>query len=189
MNKMLVLLLAGAAFSFVACAQKKSKSDVSSSRTLVVYFSATGTTAQVAQEIADVTGGKLCEIVPEKSYTAADLDWNDKQSRSSVEMNDPKARPALKPLKVDLAEYDAVFIGYPIWWDQAPRVVNTFVERYALQNKKLIPFATSGGSSVDNSVAELRRLYPKLDWQNGRLLNGASRDEVKRWAGEYVSVQ
>ena len=104
-------------------------------------------------------------------------------------MNDPKARPALKPLKVDLAEYDAVFIGYPIWWDQAPRVVNTFVERYALQNKKLIPFATSGGSSVDNSVAELRRLYPKLDWQNGRLLNGASRDEVKRWAGEYVSVQ
>ena len=189
MNKFLITAATVASICVTACAQKEEKTDMNTQQTLVAYFSATGTTARVAREIADVTGGKLCEIVPEKSYTAADLDWNDKQSRRSVEMNDPKARPALKPLKVDLAEYDAVFIGYPIWWDQAPRVVNTFVERYALQNKKLIPFATSGGSSVDNSVAELRRLYPKLDWQNGRLLNGASRDEVKRWAGEYVSVQ
>lgn len=100
---------------------------------LVVYFSTTGTTAQAARTIADVTGGALYEIEPEHAYTSDDLDWNDRQSRSSVEMNDPKSRPALKPTKADIGDYDVIFIGYPIWWNQAPRVVNTFIESHDLR--------------------------------------------------------
>lgn len=97
---------------------------------LVAYFSATGTTARAAEKLADLTGGELYAITPVESYTSADLDWNDMQSRSSAEMNDPKARPAIKGKKENIADYDVIFIGYPIWWDLAPRVVNTFIESH-----------------------------------------------------------
>lgn len=153
---------------------------------LVVYFSATGTTAQAARTIADVTGGALYEIEPEHAYTSDDLDWNDRQSRNSVEMNDPKARPALKPTKADIGDYDVIFIGYPIWWNQAPRVVNTFIESHDLKGRKLVPFATSGGSDITNSVKELRKAYPELEWQDGKLLNGTGRNAVWNWANEVI---
>ena len=107
-------------------------------QTLVAYFSATGTTAKAAQSIADITGGTLHEIAPQTAYTNADLDWHDKQSRSSVEMGDTNARPALKEAKTDLSGYDVVFIGYPIWWDEAPRIINTFIENNDLKGKTLI---------------------------------------------------
>jgi len=106
---------------FAACAQSKGEKKMQTeNKPLVVYFSATGTTARAARVIADVTGGALYEIVPQEAYTPKDLDWNDRQSRSSVEMNDSQARPALKDTKVDVAACDVIFIGYPIWWDQAP---------------------------------------------------------------------
>ena len=124
-------------------------------RVLIAYFSATGVTAQAAEKLSEITGGTLYAITPERPYTSADLDWRDKQSRSSVEMNDPKARPALATGKaLNIADYDVVFIGFPIWWDLAPRVINTFIESHDLKGKTVVPFATSGGSSLNNSAKQ-----------------------------------
>ena len=150
-------------------------------QTLVAYFSATGTTAKAAHSIADITDGTLHEIVPQTTYTHADLDWHDKQSRSSVEMADTDARPALKGPATDLTAYDVVFIGYPIWWDEAPRIINTFIESNNLKGKMLIPFATSGGSSIHNSVKVLKQTYPDLNWKEGCLLNHAGKATIQNW--------
>ena len=161
MNKIILTLAAVMTMSFAACAQNKGeKSMQTENKPLVVYFSATGTTAKVARTIADVTGGTLYEIVPQQAYTADDLDWNDRQSRSSVEMNNPQARPALKDTKLDVAAYDVIFIGYPIWW--------------------------SGGSGISNSVRELRKAYPDLEWQDGKLLNRASRNTIQNWVSDVM---
>lgn len=148
---------------------------------LVVYFSATGITARVAEKVAAVTGGELDAILPVEPYTDADLDWTDKQSRSSVEMGDPHARPAIKLLQKNVVDYDMIFIGYPIWWDLAPREMNTFMERYDLRGKTIIPFATSGGSSIANSVKALKREYPALNWKEGRLLNQPHEKMIRSW--------
>ena len=148
---------------------------------LVAYFSATGTTARAAEKLADVTGGELYAITPVESYTSADLYWNDKQSRSSVEMKDPKSRPALKGKKENIADYDVVFIGYPIWWDLAPRVVNTFIESHNLKGKTVIPFATSGGSTLAGSASALKRSYHSLNWKEGRLLNPTDEKTICTW--------
>lgn len=187
MNKIILTLAAVMTMSFAACAQNKGeKSMQTESKPLIVYFSATGTTDKVARTIADVTGGTLYEIVPQQDYTSDDLDWNDKQSRSSVEMNNPQTRPALKDTKLDVAAYDVIFIGYPIWWNQAPRIINTFIESHDLKGKTLVPFATSGGSGIGNSVKELRKAYPDLEWQEGKLLNSASRNTVQNWVNDVV---
>ena len=170
MNKIIFTLAAVMTLSFAACGQNKGdKSMQTENKPLVVYFSATGTTAMVALTIADITGGTLYEIVPQRAYTSDDLDWNDRQSRSSVEMNNPQSRPAIKGTKADVAAYDVIFIGYPIWWDQAPRIINTFIESHDLTGKTLVPFATSGGSGISNSVKELRKAYPDLKWRDGKL--------------------
>ena len=153
----------------------------SDKKILVAYFSATGTTAQAAEKLADVTGGELYAITPAESYTSADLDWHDKQSRSSVEMNDPKVRPAIKSPKANIADYDVVFIGYPIWWNLAPRIINTFIESHNLKGKTVIPFATSGGSSIRNSVSKLKSSYPEISWKEGKLLNGTSEKAIAGW--------
>ena len=187
MNKIILTLAAVMTMSFAACAQNKGDSNMQNeNKPLVVYFSATGTTAKVARTIADVSGGTLYEIVPQQAYTSDDLDWNDRQSRSSVEMNDPQARPAMKDTKLDVAACNIVLIGYPIWWDQAPRIINTFIESHDLQGKTLVPFATSGGSGITGSVRELRKAYPDLKWQDGKLLNGASRNTIQNWVGDVM---
>ena len=187
MNKIILTLTAVMTLSFAAYAQNKGeKSMQAENKLLVVYFSATGTTAKVARTIADVTGGTLYEIVPQQAYTSKDLDWNDRQSRSSVEMNNPQARPALKDTKLDVTTYDVIFIGYPIWWDQAPRIINTFIDSHDLKGKTLVPFATSGGSGISNSVKELKRTYPDLEWQAGKLLNGAGRNTIQNWIIDVV---
>ena len=187
MNKTILTLAAVMAMSFAACAQNKGeKSMQTESKPLVVYFSATGTTAKAARMIAEVTGGTLYEIVPQQAYTSDDLDWNDRQSRSSVEMNNPQARPALKDTKLEVATYDVIFIGYPIWWNQAPRIINTFIESYNLKGKTLVPFATSGGSGITGSVNALKKAYPDLEWQDGKLLNGASQNTIKNWVSHLA---
>ena len=117
-------------------------------KTLVAYFSASGQTAKLAKTLAGVTGGDLFEIAPETAYTAADLDWMDKKSRSTIEMKDPKSRPAIAGKVADMAQYDTVFVGFPIWWYQAPRIIETFLESYDFSGKTVIPFATSGGSGM-----------------------------------------
>ena len=173
--------------SLAACAQDEGEQNMQNgNKPLVVYFSATGTTAKAARTIAEVTGGTLHEIVPQQAYTAADLDWNDSQSRSSAEMNNPQAHPALKDTKLDAAAYDVIFIGYPIWWNQAPRIINTFIESHDLKDMTLVPFATSGGSGISNSVNELKKAYPDLEWQNGRLLNGTSRNAIRDWVSDVM---
>lgn len=171
--------------SLTACAQKQTadaeNQEVMNKKVLVAYFSATGSTKSEARLIAEATSGTLFEITPAVQYTSADLDWNDPQSRSSVEMNDASTRPALKQNVTDMEQYAIVFLGYPIWWDLAPRIVNTFIESNDLEGKTVIPFATSGGSSISNSVTELKKKYPGINWQEGRLLNGADSDDISRW--------
>lgn len=172
---------------FIACstwtaqAQNNKGVNMKTAKILVAYFSATGTTEGVAKNIAEITGGELYEIVPSKSYTNADLDWNDKKSRSSVEMNNSQSRPALKNKKDNIQEYDVIFLGYPIWWDLSPRIINTFIESHALNGKVLIPFATSGGSSIANSIKTLKSIYPELNWKEGKLLNRMDKDKLRVW--------
>lgn len=185
---MTLLLMAAATMGLTGCAQKKADpaqpaAAAGSSKTLVAYYSATGHTERTARVIAEVTGGRLYEIRPEQVYSDADLDWTDKQSRSSREHADASARPAIANNPADVAPYDTVFVGFPVWWDEAPRVINTFVEACNLEGKVLIPFATSGGSGIGPSVAALRKAYPNLNWQEGRLLNAASPDDVRSWLG------
>lgn len=188
MKKILLSLAAFLMICCTVCAQKKEKQTTNelSSKTLVAYFSATGTTAKVARSIANITGGELFAIEPKSPYTRADLDWHDKQSRSSVEMNDVKSRPALKGVKANMADYDVVFLGYPIWWNCAPRIINTFIESHNLKGKTIIPFATSGSSSISNSVTELKKAYPDLDWQTGKLLNRVNKNDLQNWIKSVV---
>ena len=179
MNKIILTWAMAMAMSFAACAQNKGEKNMQTeNKPLVVYFSATGTTAKAARTIADVTGGTLYEIVPQQAYTADDLDWNDRQSRSSVEMNNPQARPALKNTKLDVATYDVIFIGYPIWWNQAPRIINTFIEKSDLKGKRIVIFATSGGSTLPYAVKDLEKKYPELNIENGKLLNGRVTEDI-----------
>lgn len=128
---------------------------------LVAYFSASGETAKLAKTIAGVVDGDLFEIAPEVPYTAADLDWMDKGSRSTAEMNDDNSRPAIATKITDMAQYSAVFVGFPIWWYQAPRIIETFLESYDFAGKTVIPFATSGGSGMGKQTASSRRSAPQ----------------------------
>lgn len=169
-----------------AMAQDSAKQKEKDVRILVAYFSATGTTAEAAEKVAQITGGELYAITPVNAYTSADLDWHDKKSRSSVEMNDPKSRPAIKGKKENMADYEVVFIGYPIWWNLAPRVVDTFIESHDLKGKAVIPFATSGGSGITGSVAALKKGYPDLNWNEGKLLNRADEKTIREWIAKLA---
>ncbi len=148
-------------------------------KVLVAYFSAEGTTARVAREIAAAVGGELFEIRPAELYTAADLDWRNKRSRSSIEMNDPACRPALAGPAPDASDCDAVLLGFPIWWYVEPRVVDTFVEVANLSGVRVVPFATSGGSGIGGAERSLAEKYPEVDWRPGALLNGS---DAAAWA-------
>ena len=187
MKRLTIFLLAVlAVFAASACSQNQVKQTMEKKKVLVVYFSATGTTKHVAKQIAQSAGADICEITPAKPYSSADLDWTNQQSRSSVEMGNPNARPDIKMVSVDVSQYDYVFLGYPIWWDLAPRAVNTFIEATDLAGKTVIPFATSGSSSIANSVAALKKSYPKIKWQTGRLLNRVSETEIETWVSETM---
>ena len=152
---------------------------------LVAYFSASGVTKGVAQRLAKVEGADLFEIRPAVPYTQADLNWTDKKSRSSVEMNDPLSRPEIAEMLPNMADYDTVFVGYPIWWYVAPHIINTFVESYDLSGKTLVAFATSGGSGIGKTVEELKKLYPDANWKDGKLLNNISDKELVDWASKF----
>ena len=155
-----------------------------SSKTLVVYFSASGVTAKAAQEVANALGADLFEIRPQTPYTPADLDWTNKKSRSSVEMNDPACRPALAEAAPDLSQYGAVFLGFPIWWYVEPRIVDTFLDACSLSGKRVIPFATSGGSGIEKAAKNLQAHYPQAAWAPGRLVH---RETAAAWAKSALS--
>ena len=162
-------------------ARSQGKQAKRTQKVLVAYFSATGTTEGVARQLAEATGGDLYKIQPEQPYTEADLDWRNKQSRSSVEMQDKKSRPAIANKVKDWAKYDIVFVGFPIWWNTCPTIINTFMETNEFRGKTVIPFATSGGSSIKQSCEDLKAAYPAIQWKEGKLLNRPSKEELKTW--------
>lgn len=174
-----IALFIAVILSFTACTAQTSNN--MEKKILVAYFSATGTTKAQAEIIAKATGATICEITPATRYTDADLDWRDQNSRSSLEMKDEKNRPAVGGKNIMAKDYDIIFIGYPIWWDLCPRVVNTWIESQQIKGKTIIPFATSGGSSITNSQKTLRELYPELNWKDGQLLN-CSAESTAEWA-------
>ena len=150
--------------------------------TIVVYFSATGTTKGVAERIANVTNADIFELIPAETYSDADLDWNDNNSRTTIEMKDPDVRPAIANDTVDLDSYTTVYIGYPIWWGDAPRIMSTFVEAHDFDGKTVIPFCTSGGSSIGRSGENLASQAGSGNWlTGGRLDAGISESEIQNW--------
>ena len=177
----IILLAMLTVFAASACSQSNKNNTMEKKKVLVVYFSATGNTKQTAQKLSSIMDADLCEIIPTQPYTSADLNWNNKQSRSSVEMANPQARPDIKPIDFDINNYDYIFLGYPIWWVLAPRVVNTFIESNDMTGKTIIPVATSGGGSIEESVAALQRVYQEINWQSGKLLNHLSENDIKTW--------
>ena len=177
--KRFLITLAMLAVILPAAAQKNTKPQ--NMKTLVAYFSATGTTRAAAVKLAAVTGGTLYEIRPEAPYTSADLDWRNRKSRSSVEMADSASRPAFVADLEDAGSYDRIFIGFPVWWYTAPTIINTFLETYDFSGKTVIFFATSGGSNIRKACADFSKKYPSLNWKEGALLNHASESDIRKW--------
>lgn len=148
---------------------------------LVAYFSAGGVTKLAAARLAKAIHADLFEIRPAVPYTRVDLDWTNKKSRSSVEMGNPDARPEIAGQISNPEDYDTVFIGFPIWWYVAPRIIQTFLESYDFSDKTIIPFATSGGSGMGQTLDVLKKACPQANWKNGKMLNRVSDDEITDW--------
>ena len=185
-----ILLAAMTLVGVTGCASKSNNtaSDSASvgeaggaTKSLVCYFSATGTTADAANRLAKISGGDIYEIKPVERYTDADLDWRDTTSRSYVEMHDLKSRPAIVDYVPDLGQYDIVYIGYPNWWNTHPTIINTFIESADLSGKTIVPFMTSGGSDIVNSEKQLSETYPTLTFAKGMLMNHVSDEEIQAW--------
>lgn len=152
---------------------------------LVAYFSASGHTAAVAKQLAQAIGADLFEIKPEIPYTDADLNWQDKNSRSTLEMQDKSSRPAIAEKISDMGKYNRIFLGFPIWWYVAPTIVNTFLESYDLSGKTIVPFATSGGSGMGKTSAGLKASCPNAVVEEGKILRrGSTAEELKAWAAQ-----
>ena len=152
-----------------------------SKKTLIAYFSASGVTARAAKEMAEATGADLYEICPKEPYTSADLDWMDKKSRTTMESKDMNCRPEMAA-DIDVAPYDTVFVGFPVWWYREPAIIDTFLESGNFSGKKIIPFATSGGSGIEGSERHMKEICPTAVWVKGKLVNrGAG-----AWAKEVI---
>ena len=182
MKKLLFILAALMVISLSACSQKKEEG--AKGKTLIAYFSATGTTMEAAKLLADATGGELYRIEPQQPYTEADLDWRNDQSRSSLEMKDKQSRPVITGKLESLSAYDTIYVGFPIWWYTAPTIINTFLESYDFTGKTVIPFATSGSSDIQKACDDLKASYPDIQWKPGKLLNAATPETVENWVKE-----
>ena len=148
---------------------------------LVAFFSASGTTKRVAEMIASAVDADMYEIMPKQPYSKADLNWMDKKSRSSVEMSDKKFRPEISDTDVSVDQYDEIILGFPIWWYVAPTIINTFLEKYDFTGKKIVLFATSGGSGFGKTVQELQPSAPGAEIREGKLLNDGSKQAIENW--------
>lgn len=159
--------------------------DLIMSKTLVAYFSASGVTARLAETIAKAADADLYEIAPAVPYTSADLNWNNSNSRSSIEMNDKASRPEITGSVEDMGQYDTVFVGFPIWWYEAPRIIHTFLESYDFSGKTIIPFATSGGSGMGRTSDILQKTCPAAKVLPGKRMSvTASEAQIKSWMKE-----
>ncbi len=157
------------------------------SKALVAYFSASGVTAKLAENLAKEIGADLFAIDPKEPYTKADLDWKDKTSRSTVEMNDRSCRPAIASAVADMGVYDVVFVGFPVWWYREPSIIDTFMEAYDFSGKTVVPFATSGGSGIGDSGKNMQALAPKAKVEQGKKLPAnASGKELADWAAKWL---
>ncbi len=158
-------------------------------KTLVAYFSASGVTAKVAEDLAAALNADSFEIAPEQPYTNADLNWRDKTSRTTIEMNDEACRPAIAGEVADMAAYDTVFVGFPVWWYVEPRIIDTFLEAYDFSGKTIVPFATSGGSGLGQAPKRMQKLAPGSKVVSGGLLNGRpSQAELAAWAEKALEA-
>lgn len=158
------------------------------SRKLVAYFSASGVTAKAAESLSDALGADLFEIVPKVRYTKADLDWRDKSSRSTIEMNNPASRPEIEAIRDNMAEYDVIFLGFPIWWYVAPTIVNTFLDSYDFSGKRIILFATSGSSGFGKTVESLKvSVSGTTVIEEGMLQSG--RQDTEAWKSWAASLE
>lgn len=165
-----------------ACQQQNQTSmNNSSNKTLVAYFSATGTTMEAATKLAKAADADLHEIVPETRYTPADLNWHDKNSRSSVEMADKSSRPAIANKVENMEQYDTVFVGFPIWWYIAPTIINTFLEQYDMTGKTIVPFFTSGGSEAGETLTYLKPSATGANWVEPKNLTRMDEVQIKAW--------
>jgi len=156
-------------------------------RVLVVYFSATGVTKRIANMLATSLGVKSFEIVPKEFYTQSDLDWTNDNSRSSIEMKDKSSRPKIESRVRDIEKYDVIFIGFPIWWYREPSIIDTFIESHNLENKLIVPFATSGGSGIGEAPKNIQVLAPKSKVERGKIFeSGVTAEELRKWAEKYL---
>ena len=174
------------AMGLIACTAKSNNAQNTQQndqqmKTLVTYFSASGVTKGVAERLAKAADADLMEITPAQPYTEADLNWRDSLSRSSVEMKDKSSRPEMVQATLTPSDYDVIYVGFPIWWYTAPTIINTFMESCDLKGKTVIPFATSGGSTIDKACEDLKTAYPDVNWKPGRLLNNATDTEIQQW--------
>lgn len=178
-----ILLTVVAGFSAWATGQAQNSNQAmnNNSKKLVAYFSATGTTMEAAIRLAQASGAVLHEIKPATPYTSADLNWTDKSSRSSVEMADKSSRPAIDGKVENMAQYDVVFVGFPIWWYIAPTIINTFLEQYDFTGKTIVPFFTSGGSGAGETLKYLKPSAPGANWVSPKNFNYMSLDDIKQW--------
>ena len=153
---------------------------------LVAFFSASGTTKKVAEMIASAADADMYEIMPKQPYSKADLNWMDKKSRSSVEMSDKKFRPEISDTDVWVDQYDEIILGFPIWWYVAPTIMNTFLEKYDFTGKKIVLFATSGGSGFGNTVSELKPSAPDAEIVEGKVFHRAAKQEIEEWVKQII---
>ena len=182
------ILIISAGVVFVLNNSAKVNADTPANKNvLIAYFSATGTTKRVAENLAKATGGDLYEIKPVKTYTSADLNWHDSNSRTSVEMNDPKSRPEIVTGDLSIQDYDTIFLGFPIWWGTAPKIVHTFLEKYDFSGKKIIIFATSGSSGLGNTANTLKQSVSKTATIiEGDVLNSnPSVENLRQWVKKF----
>ena len=154
------------------------------SKTLIAYFSTGGNTRRAAKALATAAGADLYEIKPVQPYSHADLNWMDKKSRSTIEMNDPSSRPEIVGPLPDVSGYDTILLGFPVWWYTCPAIIRTFLEGLDLHGKKLVPFATSGGSDLGDTAEHLKEYAPGAEVLPGRMMNGRiNPDDLKAWVG------
>lgn len=184
--KKMMIIIAVALVPLLSTCQNTNSNNINNNmkkKTLVAYFSCTGNTRQLAKTLAEVTGGDLYEITPEKPYTSADLDWNNDHSRSSVEMRDKSSRPAISGKVENFNDYDVVFVGFPIWWYVAPTIINTFLESYDFSGKIVIPFCTSGSSGVGQTDKYLHPSCSKeTDWRPAkRFPTNTDKATLQKW--------
>lgn len=177
----IALVITGCSNSSSAAKENTDLVKGENTKVLVAYFSATGTTAKAAKQVADATGGSLLSIVPVEAYSDADLDYENDESRSSYERNHPELRPEIKKTDLDIAQYETIYLGFPIWWDKAPLVINTFLDSYNFEGKHIVIFTTAGSSPITGSYESLKAQYPNLDFTAGGNLTSATKSQWESW--------